>query len=116
MKVRGKKTATPAWVDKLLSFRKEITEDEYTQYWKRLNRVRKDREAWNAEGQRIIRELEGEKREQPVFHSRDYHSISGARRAAKIYQEDNGGRIVRRNSKGRFSKRGRTFQVIRSKK
>lgn len=114
MKVRGRKTETPAWVDKLLSFRKEITEDEYTEYWRRLNKVRKDREAWNAEGQRIIKELEGQ-RENPIFRSRDFRAGS-ARRAAEIYRSDHGGRIVRRDSKGRFSTRGRTFQVIRGKK
>lgn len=115
MKVKGRKTKTPTWVDKLLNFRKEITEDEYTQYWKRLNRVRKDREAWNEEGQRIIRELEAEK-EQPIFRGKDFQSVTRAKRTAQVYQADHGGRIVRRDSKGRFSRRGRTFQVIGSKK
>lgn len=113
--VRRRKKGTPAWVDKLLSFRKEITEDEYTAYWKRLNRVRKNEADWNAEGQRIIAELE-QTSETPTFRTRDYRSVVQARRAAEVFQADNGGRIVRRDARGRFSKTGRTFQVIGSKK
>lgn len=115
MKVKGRKVTTPGWVDKLLNFRKEIGEEEYRAYWRRLNKVRKGREAWNEEGQRIIAELEAEK-EQPLFRARDYASISEARRAAEVYRSDHGGRTVRRDSNGRFSSKGRTFQVIRSKK
>jgi hypothetical protein len=110
--MKVKKKTTPAWVDKFLSFRRRISEDEYRDYWKRLNRVRKDRDAWNAEGHRIIMELEKE-RKQPVFRSKDYKTVGQAKRAAEIYRSDVGGRVVRRDSKGRFSKRGGVFQVIR---
>ena len=115
MAKRDKKKETPAWVDRLLSFRKEITEDEYRTYWKRLNKVRKNREDWNREGQKIISELEGVK-EQSVFRVSDYGSVRQAKRAAEIFRNDNGGRILRRNSSGRFSRTGRTFQVIGAKK
>ena len=112
---RRAKKSTPEWVDRLLSFRKEISEDEYSKLWRRVNPLRKNRAAWNAEGQRIIKELEGE-REQPVFRSSDFRTVRAARRAAEVYQTDNGGRIVRRDSSGRFSKRGKTFQVIGAKR
>lgn len=115
---RRKKKGTPAWVDKLLNFREPIGEEEYTRLWRRINRASrngKDEEAWNAEGQRIIRELETA--QQPaIFHSRNYANVTEAQRAAQVYAADNGGRIIRRDSRGRFSKRGRTFQVIGSKK
>lgn len=102
-------------MDKLLNFREEITESEYAEFWRRLNPLRKNSEAWNAEGQRIIAELE--QSEVGIFRASDFEgSVARARRAAEVFQSDEGGKIIRRDSRGRFSKRGRTFQVIGSKK
>jgi polyhydroxyalkanoate synthesis regulator phasin len=110
---RKSKKGTPAWVDDLLKFREEITEEEYKEYWHRLNRVRKNENKWNKEGEEIIREILDSKN---IFRAKDFASVAEAKHAAEIRQADEGGKILRRDTSGRFSKRGHTFQVIRANK
>lgn len=98
---KGKKKGTPEGIDELLKRREVIGEDAYTEYWRRLNRARKESgAAFEAEGRRILKEL------------RQDIGIFKSKQDAEAYKSEFGGRIIRRDARGRFSKRGRTFQVI----
>ena len=109
---KGKK-GTPEFVERLLNLRDEISEEDYKGIWRRLNRLRRNGRAWASEGRKIVKELEQEKEETRArFTVRDFGTLKAARKAAEIRQRDIGGRIVQRDERGRFSKRGSVFQVI----
>lgn len=112
MAKKGKK-GTPTWVERLLNLRAEVSEDEYREAWRKINKHRRGAGAWEAEGRRIIERLEREtEAERKQFTVRDFGTIKAARKAAEVRKADTGGRIVRRDARGRFSKRGTVFQVI----
>lgn len=106
---RKSKKGTPEGVDELINRREIIGEEAYTNYWKRLNRARRESQSrFEQEGQLILAELLRE-RSSPIFKGK------GARERAIEERKRGGGYIVKRDASGRFSKRGRTYQVIRRK-
>lgn len=103
---KGKK-GTPEGVDELLALRDEIDESDYRRYWRRLNRARREgQQEFEREGKRILKEL----------HRETGTGKFDSKAAAEKFKRQVGGRIIRRDASGRFSKRGQTFQVIGAKK
>lgn len=114
MAKKGK--GTPNWVDKLLELRQEIGEEEYRNAWRRINKEKRGSAAWREAGEKIIGEyLKAKEEKSAIFRSRNYANVAEAKRAAEIFQSDFGGKIIRRNIKGQFSKRGTIFQVVKKK-
>jgi hypothetical protein len=106
-----KKHSTPEHFDYLFD-RDIITEDMYRDFWS---------EWWQSspsEQNEMIQFYTGEEEEEPEFisenlkHPKMTISKPEAERQAKII----GGYVARRNSRGRFSKRGKFYQAIRRKR
>lgn len=105
-----KKHDTPEHLDHLFE-RDIITEDMYRDFWV---------EWWqssSSEQNEMIQFYTGEEENEPQFvggleHPLPTISRAEAERQAKVI----GGYVARRNSRGRFSKRGKIYQAIRRKK
>ena len=108
MAKKGKKS-TPPGLDHLFK-RHIINEAEYRSFWPAW---------WEAttddERQELIEFYSGDEEEEEEKPKKHY-APTKVRKTAEKQAREIGGYVVRRNSKGQFSKRGKIFQAIRRKR